>query len=202
MRPGLTAGVGFSSLIQIGSGPMILFDAGADGPSLFRNMKELGIDPRQIEIVVISHAHGDHFGGLWDILKVNNEAKIYVPASFGASMHRRKLITVTEPVQITKEVFSTGQLRGMEQSLALKTKKGIVVLVGCSHPGVGKIMDVAAQFGAVYGIIGGLHDFQDFDRFRGLSLICPCHCTRHDSEIRQLFPQQCVACGVGLELEI
>jgi len=114
----------------------------------------------------------------------------------------RKVTAVTGPVQICARVFSTGELKGIEQSLVLMTDKGIVVLTGCSHPGVGEILHVASRFGKVSGIVGGLHGFHDFDRLRGLSLICPCHCTQYKSELRYLFPEQYVACGAGLELEL
>jgi len=201
-KQGLKAGWGFSSLIEIENTPPLLFDTGADGATLLHNMKELGIDPKHIGIIVISHAHGDHTGGLWDILEVNREAEVYVPASSGARIPRRKVTAVIESVQISDKVVSTGELKGIEQSLALRTGQGIVIVAGCSHPGVGKIMDAASQFGKIYGIVGGLHGFHDFDRLRGLSLVCPCHCTQYKSEIRRLFPEQCVACGAGLELEL
>jgi len=41
-----------------------------------------------------------------------------------------------------------------------------VVVVGCSHPGVGEIIYAASEFGKVYGVIGGLHGFHDFNRLR------------------------------------
>jgi 7,8-dihydropterin-6-yl-methyl-4-(beta-D-ribofuranosyl)aminobenzene 5'-phosphate synthase len=200
-KPGLRTGWGFSSLIEVGGAPPLLFDTGADGAALLYNMKELGINPRQIGTIVISHAHGDHTGGLASVLELNKDAEIYVPASFWGTIPQRKLTIVDTPVQILEAVFSTGELQGIEQSLTVKTAQGIVVVVGCSHPGVGLILDVAAQYGKVYGIIGGLHGFHDFSRLEGLSLICPCHCTQYKSELRRLFPRQYVGCGAGLELE-
>jgi 7,8-dihydropterin-6-yl-methyl-4-(beta-D-ribofuranosyl)aminobenzene 5'-phosphate synthase len=197
----LKGGWGFSSVIEIPNMPPILFDTGANGPILLHNMKELDIDAKGIGIIVISHAHGDHTGGLWGILEVNKEADIYVPASFLGTIPGRKINIVTGPIEISEEAFSTGELKGIEQSLAVKTDKGILVITGCSHPGVGEIMDAAAKFGKVYGIIGGFHGFSDFSRLTGLSLISPCHCTQYKSEILGLFPQQCVRCGAGLVLE-
>jgi len=201
-EPGLKADWGFSALIEIENTPPILFDTGAEGTILLHNMKELGINPRCIGVIVISHAHWDHTGGLLDILEVNRDAEVYVPASYRARIPGRKVIEVVESTQISEGVFSTGELKGVEQSLALKTSKGIVVVVGCSHPGVGEIIQAASQFGKVYGIVGGLHGFRDFNILRGLPLICPCHCTQYKSEIRRLFPEQHVACGAGLELEL
>jgi 7,8-dihydropterin-6-yl-methyl-4-(beta-D-ribofuranosyl)aminobenzene 5'-phosphate synthase len=198
----LKADWGFSCLIETGGGAPILFDTGADGATLFHNMEELGINPADIGTIVISHAHGDHTGGLGDILEVNRDAEIYVPASVRVRIQDRKVTPVRQPIQISEDVFSTGELSGIEQSLALKTDKGIVAVVGCSHPGVGAILEAAAEFGEVYGIVGGFHGFSDFDRLRGLSLICPCHCTQYKSELKQLFPEQHIACGAGLELEL
>jgi len=200
-KAGLRAGWGFSALIESEKAAPILFDTGADSPTLLDNMRELGIDARRIGIIVISHAHGDHTGGLRGILEVNKEAEIYVSASFWGTIPGEKVITVTEPIEISEEVFSTGELKGIEQSLAIKTDKGILVMVGCSHPGVGEIIDAASRFGKVYGVIGGFHGFHDFSRLSGLSLIVPCHCTQYKSEILELFPQQCVTCGAGLVLE-
>jgi 7,8-dihydropterin-6-yl-methyl-4-(beta-D-ribofuranosyl)aminobenzene 5'-phosphate synthase len=201
-KEGLKADWGFSCFIQPENAPPILFDTGADSPTLLYNVKKLGIDVESIGIVVISHAHGDHSGGLSAILELNKDAEVYLPASSGGTIPGRKVTTVTEPIQICDSIFSTGELKGVEQSLALRTDKGILVVVGCSHPGVGTILDAASRFGKVYGIVGGLHGFSDFRRLDGLSLICPCHCTQYKSEITQLFPQQCLECGAGLVIDI
>ena len=197
----LKGGWGFSSLIEIPNMQPILFDTGADNPTLLSNLKGLGIDVKRIGIIVISHAHGDHTGGLLGTLEVNKEAEIYVPASYGDTIPGRKVNTVTGPIRISEKAFSSGELKGIEQSLAIKTDKGILVITGCSHPGVGEIIDAAAKFGKVYGIIGGFHGFHDFSRLSGLSLISPCHCTQYKSKIIELFPEQCIRCGAGLVLE-
>ena len=104
--------------------------------------------------------------------------------------------------QIHENIFSTGELRGIEQSLVVRTGKGLVVIVGCSHPGVKSILNAASQFGRVYALIGGLHGFREFDRLRDLKLICPCHCTQFKSEIRSLYPNKCVEGGAGKVIEV
>ncbi len=201
-KTGLKTGWGFSALIEVRNAPLILFDTGNDGASLLDNMEQLGIDPGKIGIIVISHAHSDHTGGLSDVLELNRHAKLYLPASISGRIAGREVIPVSLPTYISEDVISTGELKGIEQSLVIETDRGIVVVTGCSHPGVGEIMDVASRYGKVYGIIGGLHGFRNFDLLNSLSLICPCHCTQYKSEIKAMFPQQYAACGAGLTLEI
>ena len=84
----------------------------------------------------------------------------------------------------------------------VKTDKGLLILVGCPHPGVGSILDTASRFGQVYGIIGGFHGFCDFKRLIGLSLICPCHCTQYKAEIKRLFATQNIDCGAGVVIDL
>lgn len=201
-REGLRAGWGFSALIEDAEVPPLLFDTGADGPTLLHNMKELNIDPQDISTIVISHAHGDHTGGLSEILRINEITELYLPSSFGRAFLGRKITMVKGPVQIRENIFSTGELEGIEQSLALKTDNGIFVLTGCAHPAMKSILDAAAKFGELYGIAGGFHEFHNFEAFRGLSLICPCHCTMYKQEIRELFKDKTLECGAGLVIEL
>ena len=112
------------------------------------------------------------------------------------------MVPVSQPLQISEGVFSTGDLKGIEQSLAVKTAGGVLVVTGCSHPGVGPILEAAAGQGAVCGIVGGLHGFRDFSQMEGLALICPCHCTQYKEDLARRFPRQHVRCGAGLRLEV
>ena len=195
-RKDLQADWGFSALIEGNNVPGILFDTGGNGNILLSNMEKLGIDPSSIEEVFISHSHPDHTGGLAALLRKNKTAKIYVPRSIHG-LKEREVVTLSHPTKIHETVFSTGQLEGIEQSMGIKTDKGIVIIVGCSHPHMGTILDTARQFGKIHGIIGGLHGFSDFALFRDLELICPVHCTRHKAELKRLYPEKYLAGGAG-----
>jgi 7,8-dihydropterin-6-yl-methyl-4-(beta-D-ribofuranosyl)aminobenzene 5'-phosphate synthase len=199
---GLEADWGFSCLVESGNSPRILFDTGGKGSILLHNMEKLNIDPKAVDEVFISHAHWDHAGGLSDFLKENKEVKVYVPVTFAKPRTAREAVTVLDPLQIRENFFSTGVLKGIEQSLAVKTEKGLVVVVGCSHPGVGNILDAASQFGEPYALIGGLHGFRKFDLVKDLELICPTHCTQFKSEIKSRYPEKCIDGGTGRVIQL
>ncbi len=150
--------------------------------------------------IFISHDHWDHVGGLSDFLKVNKNAHIYVPGS--SKFPKIDVIPITKPIEIQDNVFSTGELQQIEQSLAVKTERGTVLIVGCSHPGVGNILKAAFQFGRSYALIGGMHGFREFDLVKDLEMICPCHCTQYKSEIKKLYPDKSVDGGAAKVIEV
>jgi len=200
-REDLEADWGFSALVEVENTPKILFDTGTEGRILLDNMKKLEIDPASIDEVFISHAHFDHTGGISEFLKFNQRAKFYVPPSFSGPRNR-EVIPIPKAGKIHENVFSTGELDGIEQSMGVITGKGIMVIDGCSHPYMGHILDAARQFGQVYGIIGGLHGFSEFELFRDLELICPTHCTQHKAELKKLYPEKYIEGGAGRVIEI
>lgn len=58
----------------------ILFDLGPDD-TFVQNAYALGIELEEIDIVIISHGHKDHGGGLEAFLEKNKKAKIYIQES-------------------------------------------------------------------------------------------------------------------------
>lgn len=66
---GLTAEHGLSFQIRA-SGRSVLFDTGQGG-ALFSNAEALGIDLARPEMLVLSHGHYDHTGGLPELLRIN-----------------------------------------------------------------------------------------------------------------------------------
>ena len=108
-------------------------------------MKKLGINPRRIDIVELSHIHPDHIGGLSSFLQKNRAVTLYVPKSFLKNKvftqiikkYSPKVIATTGPQPICKYVYSTGKMDAkqyssqikdqgilVEQSLVIQTKKG------------------------------------------------------------------------------
>jgi 7,8-dihydropterin-6-yl-methyl-4-(beta-D-ribofuranosyl)aminobenzene 5'-phosphate synthase len=201
-KPGLRSGWGFSAYIEGQDVPPLLFDTGADSPTLLHNMKELNMDPRSIGTIVISHDHGDHTGGLSEILRINGSAQLFLPSSFVGVLPGGNVTMVKGAIEICANIFSTGELEGIEQSLAIKTHKGIFVVTGCAHPAMRNILNAASKFGKVYGIAGGFHGFHDFELFESLSPIYPCHCTQYKTQILHLFPGKASECGAGLVIQL
>jgi len=214
---GLRVGWGFSCFIQI-KDKNILFDTGWDGDILISNMKKLGIDPQDIDLVVISHSHWDHSGGIAKISSLNKDLKIYVPQSFSERLKREikkrsELYEVSSSAsKICTQVYTTGEIEGSylirktrtyikEQSLIIFSKKGLVVISGCAHSGVDKILKSASKFGKVHALIGGLHDFEEYNLLKDISLIVPTHCTINKNKITKLFPKKCLEGGVGFQVD-
>ena len=199
---GLKSDWGFSCLVET-KDRVFLFDTGSRGDILLNNMEELDVDPRIINNIVISHEHSDHYGGLDAIAPLIDDFQLFRLAkeSPGKNTH---VLTAEEPQKITDEVYTTGRLKGSvdEQSLVLKGRNGWYVLVGCSHPSVEKILNAAKQYGDIVGLIGGLHGFNNFSILEGLDIICPCHCTQHKREIKELYPEKYTKGGVGRVVEI
>lgn len=197
-QEGLRADWGFSCYIEAGK-RRILFDTGADGTILLANLKKLHIDPAEIEEIFISHDHYDHTGGLSEFLRAN-PVRVYIPAGCSSPAGAGEVIRIKGPQKIHEDFFSTGSLDDFEQSLVINTKKGLLVVAGCSHPGVGKILGAASQFGKPRALVGGLHGFSDFAQLQDLEMICATHCTRYQLKIYHLFPQKYISGGAGREL--
>jgi len=187
---GLKSGWGFSCLIE--AKEKILFDTGDSGENLIYNLRQLNIQPENIDAVVISHNHWDHTGGLKEFSKLNGDARVFRPKSF------------SKPTEISPGVHSTGTLGKLikEQSLVVNTKKGNLVITGCAHPGLANIIDKANQLGKIYGVLGGFHGFSELEKLRGIKLIAPCHCTQYVKEIKQKYPAQFKKIRAGSIIEI
>ncbi|HIH70147.1 MBL fold metallo-hydrolase [Methermicoccus shengliensis] len=200
----LKAGWGFSCLIE--GKTTVLFDTGWDGNLLLSNMEHLGIDPSTIEVVVLSHGHWDHAGGLSTLLHVSNP-RVYVPSSLskrliGELSNLAEVHEVSaEPLSIAEGVYSTGVLGDEVKEQALVLDGGIV-LTGCAHPGVEAILERAGELMPVRGLVGGLHSFSQLHVLSGMSLLSPCHCTVHKARIAELYPEQYVRNGVGRVIEL
>ena len=164
-KQGLETGWGFSCLIT-GIEKTILFDTGP-GHSLLNNMEKLAIKPDSINTVVLSHIHPDHTGGLNSFLEKNSDVTVYLPASFpkkfkdNVQSYGAKIVDVEQSLKICEDVYSTGLLGKLirEQTLIIRTEGGLVVIIGCAHPGIIKIVNAAKELlkDDILLVMGGFH---------------------------------------------
>ena len=200
-KPDLIADWGWSCFIETEE-KNILFDTGGNGKILLENLISLNINPESIDDVVISHPDFDHIGGLSTFLNLNHKAIVHIPISFRGIRYRNEVKYYDKPTQIYENIFLTGELNKREQSLAIKTEKGLILMIGCGHPGIRIIIDSVSQFGKVYAIIGGLHEFDEFEVLENLDKICPAHCTKYKEKIKILHPEKYIKNGVGEIFEL
>jgi 7,8-dihydropterin-6-yl-methyl-4-(beta-D-ribofuranosyl)aminobenzene 5'-phosphate synthase len=205
---GFREAFGFSCLIEEKG---ILFDAGGDVDTLLFNMQKFRIDPlSSIRIIVLSHEHIDHTGGI-QIINYCGKVDVFVPASFSdrfkgwlASHPNVRLYEVQELEEVCEGVFTTGELGQFvkEQSLIVKTGNGLTVITGCAHPGLENVLRAASKLGDIYGVVGGFHDFSRLEALKGMHLIVPCHCTVRKRGIFNLYPKTCKKCSAGCTILI
>lgn len=173
---------GFSCIVSF-NGEKILFDTGNERAAFRNNITAAAIDPNEIHKIFISHNHSDHINGLCDFMQMNPDAEVYMSNEMtsnttgnGIKIYERaknaaldKIVFVNHNESIYKisdKIYSTGFLNAVinsftikEQSLVLDTEKGLVIITGCSHPGIVNVVKRAKKIAdkPVYILLGGFH---------------------------------------------
>ncbi len=184
-EPGLKTEAGVSYLIRAGD-TVILMDVGLNQNSahpspLLQNMEKLGVKINDVDILYFSHPHMDHVGGMNEQQKHTfslTRGKLdmsKITAFSPMEMKQSEMMTPVGKIIVNQEPFilkpgigSIGAIprhlfimgKVYEQSLAINVSgKGIVLIVGCGHQGIDKILErTRALFKEpIYAIIGGLH---------------------------------------------
>jgi len=194
---GVSGDWGFSALIEIGE-QNVLFDTGAKGLLLLENMAVLDVDPSQIDVVVLSHDHGDHTGGL-DALLTAGEAtpeRIVVPPSMSeatkAAIRQYADVVEAEPgLEIVPGMISTGELTTgsfPEQAALIETAHGVIVLTGCAHPGIVEIVKAAHALSdePIILAMGGFH-LMNLSAVQVQAIIAELHAL----DVQQVAPSHC-----------
>ncbi len=222
-REGTRADWGFSCLIE-GAEKTILFDTGTNPEILKHNVDALKVDLKKVDLVVLSHDHGDHVGGMPAVLAVKPDVTVHYPVSFPAEIGGKaraagaRTQTVDKPGALCEHVYVTGEMgdRIKETSLVLDTPGGLVVVTGCSHPGIVGIIERAREIvdKPIQLVFGGFHlgdmpDAQvqkiiaDLKRL-GVERCGATHCTgdRPIALFKAAFGDKYVPVGTGRVIEV
>lgn len=249
---------GYAAFIEY-AGKRILFDTGNNPAILAHNAKAARVDLAKLDFVVMSHRHGDHMGGLAQVLKVNPGAKIYAPKEgfgvyggdlpgtfyrrdpmlapeqryyggsppelmrFGSAWPTAKFQLVSEDIDIgtgirliTLVSEKPGTLELRELSLLMNTPDGLVIIVGCSHPGIDKIVKIATAVNPhVQLIAGGFHlvtasdqeiasVVQSLQETFKVDYVAPGHCTGEPAfaAFRKAFGDHYLYAGLGTTVSL
>jgi len=216
----LKAGHGFSCLIR-GTEKVVLFDTGGDAETLFQNFAALKIDPMEVDLIVISHMHADHAGGLLPFLAKKGSCQVFLPASVTPDLVRQveaakgKAVLVKDPLSVCEGVFSTGPVLE-EQALVIDTPEGLVIITGCAHPGIVEVVEKAKSVmpKEIYLVMGGFHLIdrapQDIEligrrlRQLGVQNLGASHCSgdKAIAVFKKEFGKNYFTLGVGKEIVI
>ncbi len=215
--PKLETGFGFGCIVKL-KDKNILFDTGGDSPTLLANLETAKIKPEEIDIIVLSHIHGDHTGGLLGFLEENSNVQVYVPCSFPSSFKKEinstgaEIIEISNPAKIINGVYSTGELGTSikEQSLIINSDKGLIIITGCAHPGIAHIVKTSKELldKKAYLVMGGFHHppISVVKEFRELEVekVAPSHCTGDQAinAFAEEYKDNFIKSGVGKIIKV
>lgn len=226
--PGVTPHWGFACLVEA-HGRRVLFDTGANAKTFQDNVTALKVDLQRIDALVLSHDHGDHTQGL-AALGSRPGLPVYYAQGFAPQVVARlteagfKKVPVSRAVPIFPGIGVSDEMalespaagaRIVEDALLVETAEGLVVIVGCAHPGIVTMLkQIRASSGQpIHMVLGGFHLSQtpadhvrhiiaDFKSL-GVAYAGPTHCTGEDAIrlFREAYGDHFIPGGVGRVVE-
>lgn len=165
-RPGCRADWGFACLVE-GAGRTILFDTGTNAGVFRSNLQALGVELSRVDALVLSHAHLDHTGGLPVAVEGRSGLAVYLPFGSPAALADQlrsvpaSVTAASGSASVGPDALVTGPVGAdtPEQALVLRRPGGLVVVTGCSHPGIVAIVERVKQLaeGRILAVVGGFH---------------------------------------------
>lgn len=214
-------GWGFSCLVDLGF-RKILFDTGADTQAFFSNLRKFDIQCEEITDVIFSHKHSDHIAGFEEVIgKLKKGSRLFLPKKFPtkkvpSTIHAE---IVEDFKEIDAGIYSFVLKGGFflyEQALVIETQKGLVIITGCAHPGIIRLLqEVQKRLNrSIHLVLGGFHLFRSkqsqideiVSQFKALKveIAAPCHCTGNLAieRFHQAFQDSFCKIGTGTILTL
>jgi 7,8-dihydropterin-6-yl-methyl-4-(beta-D-ribofuranosyl)aminobenzene 5'-phosphate synthase len=141
----------------------------------------------------------------------------------GSPWPEANFVSVDKPTEVAPGIFLIptvssvkGTLELRELTLAINTPLGLVLVVGCSHPGVEEILRAASATNPhIHMVLGGLHLVKTSDADIGtlavalhdkwrIDRIAPGHCTGEPAfaKLKQVFGSSYLYAGLGSRIDI
>ena len=218
---GLKPDFGYAVYIHA-DGKRILLDTGTDPDLMEHNLAVAGIEVTELHMVVVSHNHYDHAGGLARIRNMSPGLPVFVPPNQVFSVGDVQV--VEDHLQVTPNIFV---IRGRSKvptaaisddlSVVLRSRSGLYVLSTCSHSGVAQIVDRASEVTGddIYYFSGGarlvsrpLADTRLVSEAleqRKVQVVSPSHCSlshRVDKEFRKALGERVRSSQLGRKIEV
>lgn len=95
----------------------ILLDTGSSDMFL-KNAQKLGVDLSQVDMMILSHGHYDHAGGLMDFVKINPSATIYMRPTVVKAYYSMKAAGA-KYIGLDERIFSLPQIKYTNESETL-----------------------------------------------------------------------------------
>lgn len=220
---GFEADWGYSIFID-GLEKTILFDTGTKPEVFEANFKKAGIYAGVIDYLVFSHEHSDHTAGITAFVKMKTGIPVIIPHSFTGQFKNRLVKHGLEPLlvnghaKICNNLYTSGEFdyEIAEHALVLDTRSGLVVMTGCSHPGITDMLKkIKSDFNKnIYMVLGGFHLLEKSDKqmesiisdMKSLGIVkCGAtHCTgdRQIQLFKEAFGKDYFELGVGNVIRI
>ncbi len=199
-----------------------LFDTGPSPEVLLSNAERLGVNLGSMDFIVLSHEHMDHVGGLRLFKDIKPGLKVFIPSGSSLKDYVSSLglepVVVDRFMEIASGVYVSKPLYGppWEIAIAVNTSYGLVVIVGCSHPGVDVFVEEFTKEldTKVYAVLGGFHlagqphsvveEKMDKLVALGVSRIYPIHCSGDYTReyVMEKYSDKYGDGGAGLVIEI
>jgi metal-dependent hydrolase (beta-lactamase superfamily II)/predicted TIM-barrel fold metal-dependent hydrolase len=215
--PGTKGDWGFACLVEA-NGRRVLFDTGANPEVLRANLAALRVDLGRLDALVFSHDHGDHTAGV-AALGARPGLPTFFPSTFSErtraafAAQQLKLTPADVPTEIVPGMMTGGRIGTAipEHALVADSPQGLVVVVGCAHPGIADMLRSisTARGRQVHAVIGGFHLLQTPPervaqivseiRAMGVAYVGPTHCTGDAAieRFRQAYAGRFIEGGVG-----